>query len=124
MTAVDASAKSVSTISLQANAPIASVTVAGRTIMVAVPRDEIGIELPPGTTGPTVIDVVSSTRQKAQVTVEAGATSARVEFGAAPAAGQGRAGRPPATGGTKPGTAAGKKGSTKGPKLGDYPGSK
>jgi hypothetical protein len=123
VTAVDASAKPITTITLKADAPIASVTIGGRTVVIAAPREEVAIELPPDLARPAVLDVASSTRRQVQVTVEADASTVDVTFAgtaARPTTG-GNAGRVPAGGARPTGTGA-KKGSTKGPKLGDYPG--
>ncbi len=123
VTAVDAPAKPITAVTLKADAPIASVTVGGRTVVIAAPREEVAIELPPETPRPAVLDVVSSTRRQVQVTVEPGASTVDVTFAGAaarPTSG-GNAARVPA-GGARPTGGAGKKGSTKGPKLGDYPG--
>jgi eukaryotic-like serine/threonine-protein kinase len=121
VTAVDVSAKPITTITLKADAPIASVTVGGRTVVIAAPRAEVAIELPPDTARPAVLDVVSSTRRQVQVTVEAGVSTVDVTFAgvAARPANGGNAARVPA-GGHRPGGGA-KKRSTGGPQLGEYP---
>ncbi|NUO48052.1 MAG: serine/threonine protein kinase [Polyangiaceae bacterium] len=123
VTAVDASAKPITAVTLKADAPIASVTIGERTVVIAAPREEVAIELPPETPRPALLDVVSSNRRQVQVTVEAGASTVDVSFAGAtarPVSG-GNAARVP-SGGARPTGGGAKKGSTKGPKLGDYPG--
>jgi serine/threonine-protein kinase len=112
-----AAAKAV--LRVRADLPMTSLSIGGMTRLLASPSREVDVEIDALPTEEIAVEAVAASGERGQVVLAPGASSAEIRFAATPRDASSK--RPPAAVRLQaPSTGSG--GSTKGPKLGDYPG--
>ncbi len=104
---------------VRADLPMTSLSIGGTTRLLAAPSREVEIELDTLPKEEVAVEAVAASGERGQTVLAPGASSAEIRFAATPPDTSSK--RPPAV--VRPqAPSTGTGGSTKGPKLGDYPG--